>query len=80
MDMDPNYIRSLQQAYVHFFHRYRAVPVLTIDTSSLDFRSNPEAVTEVIRALETGLIPPMFSTQLEESRRMAGPLSLPGFA
>ncbi|HML23092.1 MAG TPA: deoxynucleoside kinase [Aggregatilinea sp.] len=41
-NMDPDYIDSLRVAYEHFFSRFDAAPVLTIDTNQLDFVRNPE--------------------------------------
>ena len=57
-NMEAAYINSLRVAYEQFFAAYESAPVLTIDTNSLDFVTNPEdraAVFDRIRgALGTG--------------------------
>lgn len=57
LDMDPDYIRDLGRAYAAFFKHYDLCPVLTIDTSHLDFRSDEEALDEVVDIVTRGASP-----------------------
>ncbi len=40
-DMDPEYIRSLNEAYNYYFFRYTRNPVLIINATLIDFVKNP---------------------------------------
>jgi deoxyadenosine/deoxycytidine kinase len=56
-DMDPEYIRDLGDAYTEFFKRYEHCPVLTIDTTRVDFRNDEQALDEVVDVVERGRAP-----------------------
>lgn len=51
LDMDPEYIRSLADAYVSYFRTHRSVPVLTLDTTQLDLRHDERALDRIERAV-----------------------------
>ena len=50
-NMDPEYIRSVAAEYHSFFHTNSKFPVLSIDTSHVDFRTNTKAVDLVVRSI-----------------------------
>ena len=77
LDMDPLYIRDLAAAYADFFGDYRGCPVLTIDSSLVDFRVDGPALDEVVAAVQSGRVPTMLQAQLKREAELA-PL-LPGF-
>ena len=74
-DMDPEYIRDLASAYVGFFNGYRDTPLLTIDTSRVDFRQPGPALEEVVQIVETGAVPTALEAEL---RIVDAQPSLPG--
>jgi len=41
-EMDPKYIKSLNEAYNHFFFHYIEAPLLVVNTNSIDFVNNPD--------------------------------------
>ncbi len=51
-DMDPGYNKALAQAYGRYFTEYDACPVLTIDTTHVDFRGPSPALTRVLQAVD----------------------------
>lgn len=75
-DMDPGYIRDLAESYVRYFHSYRDTPLLTIDTSRVDFRRPGSAIDEVIRVVEEGEAPRVLEAELRVSDDQP---TLPGF-
>lgn len=75
LDMDPAYIRSLADAYVDFFAAYDAAPLLTIDTTRVDFRDPGQGLDEVLRAVTTGRVPRVLDAELRAAARQP---SLPG--
>lgn len=50
--MDPGYIRGVADAYVDYFARYDQCPVITLDTSDMDFRKDDAAVERLASAIE----------------------------
>ncbi len=63
-DMDPGYIRDLAASYIRFFSTYSETPLLTVDTSKVDFREPGPALEEVCLAVETGRVPAELAAQL----------------
>jgi deoxyadenosine/deoxycytidine kinase len=41
-EMDREYIRSLNEAYNHFFFHYNEAPLLVVNTNRIDFVNNPD--------------------------------------
>lgn len=41
-EMDREYIKSLNEAYNHFFFHYNDAPLLVVNTNRIDFVNNPE--------------------------------------
>lgn len=54
-NMDPDYIRQVAAAYEAWLSNMPDVPVLKIDTSSLDFLSNPDDLAHVTGLIEAKL-------------------------
>ena len=50
-DLDPDYLRELNEAYQHFFFHYTATPLLVVETSQLDLTGSDEAVDDLIRQI-----------------------------
>ena len=51
-NMDPNYIRDVAAGYHSFFQTNSKFPVLSIDTTNIDFRTDKKAVDLIVRAIE----------------------------
>ncbi len=49
--IDPEYLRSLDEAYNYFFFHYRAAPLLVVNTDHLDVVDRPEDREELIRRI-----------------------------
>jgi len=49
--VEVGYLDSLQQAYNDFFHRYDDTPLLTVDSSDLDFPNDPDQVDRLLNAI-----------------------------
>ncbi len=75
LNMDPDYITKLSEAYQAFFARYTQCPVLTLDTSAVDLRADQAAVDEVVAAVRTGRRPMLMPAEVSDGDT---PL-LPGF-
>lgn len=75
-DMDPEYIRDLAASYVRFFSSYQDTPLLTIDTSRVDFRRPGAAIDEVVQIVEDGAVPEVLEAELRVSGAQP---KLPGF-
>ena len=54
-NMDPAYIDSLRVAYERFFGTYQAAPVLTIDTTDIDFVRNNEDRADILSRIRGAL-------------------------
>lgn len=48
---DPGYLESVAQAYVRFFNHYDETPLLTLDTSDIDYVGNPADLEQVLAAI-----------------------------
>ncbi len=46
-DIDPNYLRDLNDAYNHFFHHYDKSPILIINATEIDFVNNDEHLSYI---------------------------------
>lgn len=73
--MDPLYLRDLSGAYTEFFRSYRGAPVLTVDTTQIDFRADTRLFDRLTELVVAGLPPNALAAELPS----AAPL-LPGFA
>jgi deoxyguanosine kinase len=51
LNMDPDYIRSVAAGYHSFFQSNSRFPVLSIDTTDIDFRTNSKAIDLVVRSI-----------------------------
>jgi deoxyadenosine/deoxycytidine kinase len=48
-----SYVTQLNEAYNHFFFHYTATPLLVVETSQMDLTWGEEAVSDVLRQIET---------------------------
>src|SRR5262249_8151286 len=46
-EMDRGYIKSLNEAYNHFFFHYTEAPLLVVNTNRIDFVNNPDDFTDL---------------------------------
>jgi deoxyadenosine/deoxycytidine kinase len=53
--MDPDYIRSLHQAYENYFENYDDTPLLTIETDEINYVLNPEHLSYIEGQIRTAL-------------------------
>lgn len=51
-DIDPDYLTNLVEAYGRFFDRYTTSPLLTVDTSELNFPANAQDVDLLMETAE----------------------------
>ena len=51
-DIDPDYLKDLVEAYSRFFDRYNTSPLLTVDTSELNFPANAQDVDLLMETAE----------------------------
>ncbi|MSP71692.1 MAG: deoxynucleoside kinase [Myxococcales bacterium] len=47
LDFDPGYLRSVSEAYQHYFAHYRGTPLLALDNTNLDYVTQSEPVEEI---------------------------------
>jgi len=52
-DLDPEYLRELNEAYHHYFFHYDATPLLVVETSELDANASEEALEDLVRQIRT---------------------------
>jgi len=52
LNMDWNYIDSLNQMYNEFFFRYNKTPVLIINTNDIDFVNNEQDLNEIMEIIK----------------------------
>jgi deoxyadenosine/deoxycytidine kinase len=52
-DLDPDYLRELNEAYQHFFFHYSSTPLLVVETSHLGLDPSDESVDDLIRQIRT---------------------------
>jgi deoxyadenosine/deoxycytidine kinase len=51
LDMDPDYLRQLNDLYDEWIERFTLCPVLTVPTDSLNFATNPDHLKLVINRI-----------------------------
>ena len=51
LDMDPEYIAMLADAYDHYFFHYSKSPLLIINTAHIDFVQNPSELEQLMRQI-----------------------------
>ena len=51
-EMELDYIRTLNEAYNYFFFHYTDAPVLIVNTSEIDFVSNPQYIDDFLNRIE----------------------------
>ncbi len=52
-DMDPGYIRQLNEAYNHFFFHYVQAPLLVVNTNAIDFVNNPDDFEDLLNRIRS---------------------------
>ena len=52
-DLDPGYLRELNEAYHHFFFHYNVTPLLVVETSEFDPGASEEAVDDLVKQIRT---------------------------
>src|SRR5215831_6553086 len=52
-DMDPNYIKQLNEAYNHFFFHYVQAPLLVVNTNAIDFVNNPDDFEDLLTRIRS---------------------------
>lgn len=50
-DMSEEYIRDLNEAYNYFFFRYKASPLLIVNSTEIDFVGNPSDFQDLVREI-----------------------------
>lgn len=50
-ELDPEYLRELNEAYHHFFFHYNATPLLVVETSEFDSEASDEALDDLIKQI-----------------------------
>jgi deoxyadenosine/deoxycytidine kinase len=53
VDLDPDYIQEMNEAYKHFFFHYTATPLLVVETSQVELHASEEAVDDLIRQIRS---------------------------
>jgi deoxyguanosine kinase len=52
-DMDPGYIKQLNEAYNHFFFHYVQAPLLVVNTNAIDFVNNPSDFEDLLSRIRS---------------------------
>ena len=52
-DLDPEYLRELNEAYHHYFFHYDATPLLVVETSELDADASEDAIEDLVKQIRT---------------------------
>jgi deoxyadenosine/deoxycytidine kinase len=52
-DLDPEYLRELNEAYHHYFFHYDATPLLVVETSELDAEASEDAIEDLVKQIRT---------------------------
>ena len=52
-DMDPGYIKQLNEAYNHFFFHYVGAPLLVVNTDAIDFVNNPDDFEDLLSRIRS---------------------------
>jgi deoxyadenosine/deoxycytidine kinase len=50
-DMDPGYIKQLNEAYNHFFFHYLEAPLLVVNTNGIDFVSHGDEFEDLLKRI-----------------------------
>ena len=50
-NMDPEYIKQLNDAYNHFFFHYSDSPLLVVNTDEIDFVNDPDDLAEIVEQI-----------------------------
>jgi deoxyguanosine kinase len=50
-ELDPEYLRELNEAYHHFFFHYDATPLLVVETSQFDSDASEEALDDLVKQI-----------------------------
>ena len=50
-NLDPAYLKELNEAYHHFFFHYTATPLLVVETSQFDSDASDEAIDDLIKQI-----------------------------
>jgi deoxyadenosine/deoxycytidine kinase len=53
IDLDPEYLRELNEAYHHFFFHYTATPLLVVETSEFDTEASEAAMDDLVKQIRT---------------------------
>jgi deoxyadenosine/deoxycytidine kinase len=51
-DLDPSYLKELNEAYHHFFFHYNSTPLLVVETSELDSDASDEALDDLVKQIK----------------------------
>jgi deoxyadenosine/deoxycytidine kinase len=51
-ELDPAYLKELNEGYQHFFFHYSATPLLVVETSHVDLAANDDAVDDLIKQIQ----------------------------
>jgi deoxyadenosine/deoxycytidine kinase len=52
-DMEPSYIKQLNEAYNHFFFHYVGAPLLVVNTNAIDFVNNPDDFEDLLERIRS---------------------------
>src|SRR5947207_1130677 len=52
-DMDPGYIKQLNEAYNHFFFHYVGAALLVVNTNAIDFVNNPDDFEDLLTRIRS---------------------------
>lgn len=62
--MDKSYLKALYETYEAFFSDYKGIPVLPIDTNSLNYVMYPEHLAYIVKRIQAALGIPPFQPEL----------------
>src|SRR5262245_55104930 len=51
-DLDPSYLKELNEAYHHFFFHYNSTPLLVVETSEFDSDASDEALDDLVKQIK----------------------------
>ena len=52
LELDPDYIVEMNEAYKHFFFHYSATPLLVVETSQVELHASDDALDDLIRQIK----------------------------
>lgn len=52
VDISPDYVDQVNEAYRYFFYHYRATPLLVISTTDIDFVKRPKDLEELVKEID----------------------------